>query len=247
MVIRKIISKSILSKSKIYNYVLNPYVGCQFGCSYCYARYMKRFTGHKEKWGDFVDIKINAVELLKKEVIKKKVDSVWISGVCDPYQPLEAKYKLTRGCLKILIDNNWPVVIQTKSNLVLRDIDIIQNAKKCDVGFSIATADDKIRKLFELKSTPVMDRIKALKELHDYKITTYAMVAPILPGAERIMELLKGKVDYIYVDRMNYEYVNRVYKQNKLEHYLDNGYFSSVEKKIASDCKKMNIKCDIIY
>ena len=95
MVIREIISKSILSRSKIYNYVLNPYVGCQFGCSYCYARYMKRFTGHREKWGDFVDIKINAIELLRKEVVKKKVDEVWISGVCDPYQPLEAKYKLT--------------------------------------------------------------------------------------------------------------------------------------------------------
>jgi DNA repair photolyase len=208
---------------------------------------MKKFTRHKEPWGDFVDIKINAVELLKKEVVKKKVASVWISGVCDPYQPLERKYKLTRGCLKVLIENNWPVIIQTKSLLVLRDIEIIKKAKKCEVGFSIGTVDDEIRKLFEPKATPVMDRIKALKELHDHKITTYAMIAPILPGAERIMELLKGKVDYVYVDRMNYGYANRIYKQNKLEHYLDSDYFSSVAKKITSDCKKMNIKCNIVY
>lgn len=246
MVIREITSKSILSKSKVYDYVLNPYVGCQFGCSYCYARYMKKFTGHKEPWGSFIDIKINAVELLQKEVTKKKADNVWISGVCDPYQPLEAKYKLTRRCLKILIDNGWPVVIQTKSKLVLRDIDIIQNAKRCDVGFSIPTADDKIRRLFEPKTPPVIDRINALKELHSHDIKTYAMIAPILPGAERIMKLLEWKVDYIYVDRINYQYADRLYKKNKLDEYLDNDYFASVEKKIASDCKRMSIKCNIV-
>ena len=247
MVIREIVSKSILSASKIYPYVLNPYVGCQFGCSYCYARYMKKFTGHKEPWGDFVDVKINAIELLRKEVVKRKVDRVWISGVCDPYQPLEAKYKLTRGCLKILIDNHWPVVIQTKSNLVLRDIDIIQKAINCDVGLSIATADDKIRRLFEPKSIPIPDRIEALEELHDHGIKTYAMIAPILPGAECIVALLEGKVDYIYVDRMNYEYARSVYKKNQLDEYLDSDYFYEVERKIAFDCNKADIACTIVH
>lgn len=247
MLIREITSKSILSKSKIYDYVINPYVGCQFGCSYCYARYMKKFTGHKEPWGEFVDVKVNAVELLQKEVAKKKVDQVWISGVCDPYQPLEAKYKLTRGCLKILIDNDWPVVIQTKSKLVLRDIDILQRVKQCDVGFSIGTADDKIRRLFEPKASPIMDRINALKELHKHGIKTYAMIAPILPGAEDLMTHLKGKVDYLYVDRMNYDYATHLYKKHKLEHYLESDYFRSVEKKIAGECKKMKLKCNIVY
>ena len=86
MVIREIRSKSILSASKIYPFVINPYVGCQHGCSYCYARYMKKFTGHKEPWGTFVDVKINAAELLEKEIRRKKKAEVWISGVCDPYQ-----------------------------------------------------------------------------------------------------------------------------------------------------------------
>ncbi|MDD5456204.1 MAG: radical SAM protein [Candidatus Margulisbacteria bacterium] len=247
MIIREIISKSVLSPSKIYDYVLNPYVGCQFGCSYCYARYMKKFTGHKEPWGSFVDIKINAVELLRKEVVKKKVAQVWISGVCDPYQPLEAKYKLTRGCLKILTDNDWPIVIQTKSRLVLRDIDIIKKAKSCNVGFSIATADDRIRQLFEPGSTPITDRINALEKLHNEGISTYAMIAPILPGAERIMEFLEGKVDYIYVDRMNYNYASRIYKANKLEGYLESDYFDAVGQKIVDDCKKMKIECSVVY
>ena len=149
MKIKEIHAKSILSPSKIYDYVVNPYVGCQHACSYCYARFMKRFTGHKEPWGDFVDVKINAAELLSKEIKKKRVGTVWVSGVCDPYQPLEAKYKLTRKCLEILVHNNWPVFIQTRSPLVLRDLDIFKEAKNIDVGLSITTANDEIRKIVE--------------------------------------------------------------------------------------------------
>ncbi len=84
MNIREIKAKSILSKSQVYDYALNPYVGCQHGCVYCYAKFMKRFTGHGERWGEFVDVKINAPELLAHEVKRKKVGRVWISGVCDP-------------------------------------------------------------------------------------------------------------------------------------------------------------------
>ena len=86
---------------------------------------MKRFTGHKEPWGDFVDVKMNAPDLLRQEINKKTPGRVWISGVCDPYQPLEKKYELTKRCLDILIQKDWPVTIQTKSPLVLLDIQII--------------------------------------------------------------------------------------------------------------------------
>ena len=96
MYIKEIQGKAILSKSKIFPYVINPYVGCQHNCTYCYARFMKRFTGHSEPWGQFVDVKINAVELLEKEIVKKKPGRVWVSGVCDPYQPQERKYQLTK-------------------------------------------------------------------------------------------------------------------------------------------------------
>ncbi|MDP4175669.1 MAG: radical SAM protein [Bacteroidota bacterium] len=247
MVIREINAKSILSASKIYTYVINPYVGCQFGCKYCYARYMKKFTGHFEPWGEFVDIKVNAEELLQKEIKKKKKDRVWISGVCDPYQPLEAKYKLTRKCLKILANNNWPVVIQTRSKLVLRDIDIIKEIKNCDAGMSITTADDEIRKLFEPRATPIIDRINTLKTLHDSGIRTYAMIAPILPGAEKLIEMLDGKVDYIYVDRMNYDYANMIYRKYKLENFLADGYFDAVSQDIADKAQKKGIECHIVF
>ena len=91
MKIKEITAKSILSKSQVSDYAVNPYVGCQHACVYCYAKFMKRFTGHREAWGEFVDVKINAPELLAREVAKKKVGRVWISGVCDPYQPLETE------------------------------------------------------------------------------------------------------------------------------------------------------------
>lgn len=246
MIVREINSKSILSESKIFTYVINPYVGCQFGCKYCYARYMKKFTGHKEPWGEFVDVKINAADLLKREIKKKKNDRVWISGVCDPYQPLEAKYKLTRVCLEILTENDWPVVIQTKSKLVLRDVDIIKRNDKIDVGFSIGTADEGMRKLFEPNSPPIADRISALRELHDNGITTFAMIAPVLPGSDEITDLLDGIVDYIYVDRMNYCYANNIYKKNDLEKFLEIKYFNKVAQKIKSYGKKKKIECVIV-
>ena len=99
MIVREIKAKAILSKSRVYDYALNPYTGCQHGCSYCYARFMKRFTGHKEPWGEFVDVKINAADLLRSEVKRKKKGRVWVSGVCDPYQPLEAKGKLSQAAM----------------------------------------------------------------------------------------------------------------------------------------------------
>ncbi len=201
---------------------------------------MKKFTGHKEPWGDFVDVKINSVELLQKEIAKKKPDQVWISGVCDPYQPLEEKYELTRGCLKVLADNNWPFIIQTKSPSVLRDTELLKNAR-CDVGFSMATADENIKQLFEPRTPKIIERIKALNQLHKAGIKTYAMIAPILPGAEKIIDQLEAKPDYLYIDRMNYNYADKIYKKNKLEDFLDDEYFHAIKMELADKAKKLGI------
>ena len=234
LIVKEIQAKTILSVSKIYPYVINPYTGCQHGCSYCYARFMKRVTGHKEPWGEFVDVKINAADLLRKEIKKKPRKQVWVSGVCDPYQPLEATYQLTRQCLEILAHNTWPVVIQTRSPLVLRDMDIIKDARDFEVGFSVTTAGEKIRELFEPNAPPIADRIQALDELHKAGIRTYAMIAPVLPGAEGLAALLKGKVDYILIDRMNYHYADWVYKKYGLEDKLSDEYFYRTKQALAT-------------
>ena len=166
MTIQEIWAKSILSKSQIYDYAINPYVGCSHACRYCYAAFMKRFTGHKERWGEFVDVKINAPELLAREIVRRKKGRVWVSGVCDPYQGAEKKYRLTRRCLEILVENGWPVTIQTKSPLVLRDSGILEKLEEAEVGFTITTADEEIRRLFEPGAPPIRDRIDALGVLH---------------------------------------------------------------------------------
>lgn len=234
LIVKEVQAKSILSKSKIYPYVVNPYTGCQHGCSYCYARFMKRVTGHKEPWGEFVDVKINAAELLRAEIRKKRRDRVWISGVCDPYQPLENHYRLTRQCLEILAHHNWPVIIQTRSPLVLRDIDIIKEFQDIEVGFSVTTADDSIRKLFEPDAPPIPDRIHALDALHNAGIRTYAMIAPVLPGAEGLVELLRGKIDSVLIDRMHYHYADGVYRKYGLEEYLTDEFFYRTRDTLAS-------------
>lgn len=233
MIIKEIQSKTILSSSKIYPYVINPYVGCQHSCSYCYARFMKRFTHHHEPWGQFVDIKINASDLLRLEIVKKKPKRVWVSGVCDPYQPVEGKYKLTRQCLELLLDQGWPVTVQTRSSLVLRDLDILTGRKDLEVGLSVTTADDAVRKMFEPYAPPIRERIRALDELHHAGIKTYVMIAPMLPGAGDLAEMLLGKVDYVLVDRMNYTHSDWVYRKYGLEAQQTDEFFDETKHHLA--------------
>jgi DNA repair photolyase len=247
MKIREIKAKSILSKSQVYDYALNAYVGCQHNCVYCYARFMKRFTGHTERWGEFVDIKINAPELLASEVKRKKVGRIWISGVCDPYQPLEKRYMITKKCLEILADNGWPFTVQTKSPLVLRDIVTLKRANDIEVGFTITTADEKIRRIFEPDAPSIRQRIEALAKLHSGSIKTFAMVAPILPGAEGLVSALKGKVEYVLLDRLNYYYADWVYKRYGIQWAMEDGFFSQKGEELRMSFEKEGIPCQIVF
>jgi DNA repair photolyase len=247
MKIREIKAKSILSKSQVYDYALNPYVGCQHACVYCYAKFMKRFSGHRERWGEFVDIKTNAPELLSCEVKKKRVGRVWISGVCDPYQPLEKKYMLTKRCLAILVENGWPFTVQTKSPLVLRDIGIVKRSKDVEVGFTITTADERIRMLFEPGAPPSRRRIEALAKLHVEGIRTFAMVAPILPGAEGLVSALKGNVEYVILDRLNYHYADWAYKKYDMQWAMEDRFFSQKGEELKMAFQREGIPCQIVF
>jgi DNA repair photolyase len=208
---------------------------------------MKRFTGHKEPWGQVVDAKVNAPALLLQEINKKPPGRVWISGVCDSYQPLESSYELTRKCLEILIRHGWPVTIQTKSPLVLRDIDLFRRSDKIEVGLSVASADDEMRKLFEPGAPSVRERIKALEELHLAGIKTYAMIAPMLPGVEALAHQLNGNVDYVLVDKMNYHYADWVYRKYHLEDAMSYDFFYLKGKELASAFAKQDIECRVLF
>lgn len=190
--INLITAKSILIKSGLpgSDYVINPYNGCLFSCMYCYAAQIARWKHPNEKWGTYVDVKINAPELLREELLKmekkvksKNFGSIFLSSVTDPYMSMESKYKLTRKCLEVLADFGYvgSIGIQTKSPLVTRDIDIIKKIKKCTVGFTVTTLDDKVARFLEVMAPPVTKRIEALKKLQGAGISTYAFIGPILP------------------------------------------------------------------
>ena len=157
---------------------------------------------------------------------KKKVGRAWISGVCDPYQPLEKRYMLTKRCLDILVENGWPFTVLTKSPLVLRDIEALKRLNDTEVGFTITTADEKIRKIFEPGAPPSSKRIKALANLHSKGIRTFAMIAPILPGAEGLVSTLQGKVENVLLDKLNYHYADWTYKRYGMQWAMEDGFFS---------------------
>src|SRR3989338_548657 len=198
-------AKSIFIKSGLpgSDWVINPYNGCLFSCMYCYAAQIARCKHPDEVWGTYLDIKINAPELLKKELdqLEKKLGgknfgSVFLSSVTDPYVGMEAKYQLTRKCLEVLADYGYEgsVSIQTKSPLVTKDVDVLKRLKDVTVGFTVTTLDDKVSRFLEVKAPPVSSRIQALRELHESGIRTYAFVGPILPhftsDEKKINELL---------------------------------------------------------
>ena len=247
MIIKEVYVKTILSKSKVSDYTINPYIGCEHGCTYCYARFMKRFTGHKERWGRFVDVKVNAARLLQHELKKKRSGRVWISGVCDPYQPIEKKYSLTRRCLEILSEHGWPIIIQTKSPLAQRDLGLLRRFDDIEVGLTITTADEEVRKIFEPHSPSINERIETLKKLHSAGVKTYAMIAPILPKAEGLVTLLGKKVDHVLIDRMNYHYADWVYKKYGLEHAMTNNFFTRNKIKLAKAFEKEEIPYQLLF
>jgi len=234
--VKEIKAKSILNKSKIFSYCLNPYTGCQINCRYCYARlFMRRY---------------NAPEVLKKQLDKAKKGTVWISSVCDPYQPLEAKYELTRRCLKELVKKQFPVNIQTKSKLVLRDMDLLQELEEIEVGFTITTDDERVAKLFEPKAaTPVKERLRALERIHSLGIKTFAFVGPLLPGnPEKLIEDLKGKVDKIFIDRMNYlSSIKGFYRQVGLQKETTDRFFHEYKERLISELKKREMKFEVLF
>lgn len=242
MIVREVTAKSILSKSKIFEYTVNSYTGCSHACAYCYARFMQKYRPHPEPWGEFVDAKINAPELLLRAVTKTPPGRVWMSGVCDCYQPAERKYELTKRCMEVLVNHNWPVTIQTKSSLVLRDIGLLEAGRGIEVGFSVTTGDEAIRKIFEPGASPISERIDTLETLHKAGITTFAMIAPLLPGADDLPELLAGKVDYVLTDRLNYHYADHVFKSHRMESMLTDEWFHEKRRKLLQKLNRFGVE-----
>jgi len=251
MKVREILAKTVLTRTAIsgFDYCMNPYVGCGHGCRYCYASFMKRFTGHKEPWGSFVDVKINAPTLLKKQLNRATTGVVAISTVTDPYQPVEKKYEIVRRCLEILLEKQFPVNLLTRSPLCLRDIDLFKQFQDIEVGVSIATHDEDMKKIFEPNSPTIESRVKALKTLHMEKVKTYAFIGPLLPmDSKALVRMLEGVVDEVLIDKMNYpNKVIGLYRKKGLEFYLSDDYFMGVGLELKEEFEKKGIDVSLIF
>ncbi|MFK4341063.1 MULTISPECIES: SPL family radical SAM protein [unclassified Paenibacillus] len=213
--IKETLSRKILSETKGYldigyTHSLNPYSGCAFSCRYCYVREMPIQKFKEVPWGEWVDIKTNAAENYRDEVIKlrkkNKPLKIFMSSATDPYQPIERKATITRGILEEMI--KYPpdfLQIQTRSPLITRDIDLLVKLKeKCTVlvSMTIETDREDIKRIFSPYAPAIKLRIKALKKLHDTGVSTQASISPVLPFTPDFPKLLEGIVDRIWIDTL---------------------------------------------
>lgn len=204
MSLKEIQVKSVMTKSNlpVADYSVNPYVGCSHGCKYCYASFMKRFTNHPEPWGDFIDVKYwpeikNPQKYAGKEA--------FIGSVTDPYQPCEERYGRTRALLEQLQGSGISISIATRSDLVLRDMDLIRTFPDPRVSWSINTLDDEFRREMD-HSISIQRRLDVMKKFYDSGIQTTCFISPIFPGitdVKSIIEATKDRCNLVWLENLN--------------------------------------------
>ena len=225
MTVKTIYTKSVLSKSNlpVCEYSVNPYVGCTHGCKYCYASFMKRFTGHAEPWGTFLDVKLwpeikNPQRYAGKEL--------FLGSVTDPYLPQEEQYGRTRALLEQLQGSGAKLSIATKSDLILRDLDLIKAFPDARVSWSVNTLDEDFKNDMD-NAVSIARRLAAMEAFYRAGIRTTCFVSPIFPGitvAEAIIRRVKGQCHLIWLENLNlrgsFKTVIMAYIQSTRPHLL---------------------------
>lgn len=204
MIIKEIEVKNVITKSNlpVCEYSVNPYVGCTHGCRYCYASFMKRFTGHTEPWGTFLDIKSWPEIKNPKKYAGKEL---FIGSVTDPYLPQEEKYRRTRALLEQLKGSGAKISIATKSNLVLRDLELIRSFPDARVSWSVNTLDEDFKRDMD-NAVSIERRLAAMEAFHRAGVRTTCFVSPIFPGitdVKAIIDRAKGQCNLIWLENLN--------------------------------------------
>lgn len=204
ILIRDVETKTIMTKSSlpVGGYSVNPYVGCTHGCKYCYASFMKRFTGHTEPWGTFLDVK-HWPEI--RDPQKYRGQRVVIGSVTDGYLPQEEQFGNTRRLLEQLRGSGSEILICTKSDLVIRDIDLLKEMGKVTVSWSINTLDEAFRADMD-KAVSIERRLAAMKQVYDAGIRTVCFISPVFPGItdfEAIFQRAKDQCDLVWLENLN--------------------------------------------
>ena len=206
--------KTLMTKSKIpsLDYAINPYLGCEHACAYCYATFMARFSGVKDEWGSFVGVKENAPEVLRREIPRRAPGVVSFGTVCDAYQPEEEHCQITRACLEAFVGaEGFEVGVLTKSDLVARDTDVLAGLPDANVGFSITCLDRELAGAFEPRAPSPSRRLAAMRELSSEGVSVWGFFGPVLPTftdtaeevAEVLMAMEQAGATRVLVDTMN--------------------------------------------
>lgn len=204
ILIRHVDTKNIMTKSTlpVGGYSVNPYVGCTHGCKYCYASFMKRFTGHTEAWGTFLDVK-HWPEI--KNPRKYQGQRVVIGSVTDGYLPQEEVFGNTRRLLEQLKDSGAEILICTKSDLVVRDLDLLKEMGRVTVSWSVNTLDETFRSDMD-SAVSISRRLAAMKQVYDAGIRTVCFISPVFPGItdfEAIFHRVRNQCDLIWLENLN--------------------------------------------
>lgn len=253
LLIRDVETKNIMTKSSlpVGGYSVNPYVGCTHGCKYCYASFMKRFTGHTEPWGTFLDIKHWPAI---KNPRKYKGQRVVIGSVTDGYLPQEKEIRNTRRILEQLKNSGAEILICTKSDLVLRDIDLLKEMGKVTVSWSINTLDEKFQADMD-QSVSISRRLEAMKQVYEAGIRTVCFISPVFPGItdfEKIFERVKDQCDLVWLENLNLrggfkqeilDYIQKCYPHlvtlyDEIYRKGDRSYFRALENQAAQMSQK---------
>lgn len=180
--------RSILTKASgfmaAYDYTLNPYSGCQFGCNYCYAAFFVRDKDLVDSWGQWVQAKANAVDVLRRMRTDLRGKSIYMSSVTDPYQPVERRLRLVRGLLEELVPRQPRLVVQTRGPLVTRDIDLLSQLRDVRVNVTVTTDSEDVRRAFEPTCPSNAQRLGAIAQVAEAGIQSCITMTPLLPVAD---------------------------------------------------------------
>lgn len=207
--VREIQAERILIPEGSGHYYINPYVGCMIGCDFCYVAHRADFSRALEglpslPWGRYVEVKVNAADVLREEVKHHAPGIVRLSPiVTDPYQPLEGRYRITRQCLEVLLEAGFTPAILTRAARVVEDLPLLARFERAAVGFSIPTDDDHVRLIFEAGADPIEERWNALAQCHEAGLQTYGVIQPMLPmSPERLVARMAPIIRAVRIDRM---------------------------------------------
>jgi DNA repair photolyase len=215
--VREISAISILTPQKVgslsryYDFTLNPYGGCAFACSYCYVPKFPNARHEPVEWGQWVEVKVNAAELIRKERARVFGSRIFFSSATDPYQYLELKYRLTRACLReLLAYSPAQITMHTRSHLMLSDLELLKAfGRRLTVGVSFTTDDERVRQEFEPQAPSLKRRLELITKLKEAGIDVYASLSPLLPcDPQRLIRLLSPYIDRAWVDAMRWTDVN---------------------------------------